>query len=429
MFVTKQTGGKYTEAELFEKNNTYGIYQIDLHGSGRDYAFLSWTILQEKEKKPERKDYHLAYSDKLGENENLDSIYAKFNYEHPKDFTGHSLSISDIIAINKGGKIQAYYVDSVGYIPLTDFYEEKITTKTKAFVAEGHEGTWHTILMKEISDEKFFLMRHDIFENNVADILVNEQGKIIAEDLWNGFDFAVMERIKEYFLEKFLFQKPEVAFSLNKKGYFIIQESDEGYDYSFYTDDYAEIDGGWYDNPDVTMAEATIDLLTDEGIHLEDIKEVDLDDLEQKIEKREERKITMMRKKISEIDVFYDNVISDKDKNSSFYVAECMEFPNYGEYHEGLTFDEAIKIYERIPAQRLNAGKGIGIDLHLPKEHLYPGTCDLCVGKHICNELFDAVPFYKEHPEVQKAVKALEKYFEEKISLDKPKKQELSPRL
>ena len=58
-----------------------------------------------------------------------------------------------------------------------------------------------------------------------------------------------------------------------------------------------------------------------------------------------------------------------------FYVAECSEFPTLGEYYDGLTLDEAIALYEKIPGERLNGVKGIGIDLHLSLIHIfYTGT-------------------------------------------------------
>lgn len=113
-----------------------------------------------------------------------------------------------------------------------------------------------------------------------------------------------------------------------------------------------------------------------------------------------------------------------------FYVAECSEFPSLGEYHEGLTLDEAIKIYEKIPEERMHGRKGIGIDLHFPEENLYPGKCSLFEGGEICREFLDIVPFYKENKEVQKAVNYLENHFNKKEkSLMKPKKPEQAPRL
>ena len=87
------------------------------------------------------------------------------------------------------------------------------------------------------------------------------------------------------------------------------------------------MDGGVYDNPEVSIAEATEDILNDEGITIENIRETDYEQLEQDIEEAEY---------IVKVD---------------FYVAECSEFPSLGEYHEGLTLDEAIKIYEKIPEE------------------------------------------------------------------------------
>ena len=166
------------------------------------------------------------------------------------------------------------------------------------------------------------------------------------------------------------------------------------------------MDGGIYDNPEVSIAEATEDILNDEGITIENIRETDYEKLEQDIEEAEY---------IVKVD---------------FYVAECSEFPSLGEYHEGLTLDEAIKIYEKIPEERMHGRKGIGIDLHFPEENLYPGICSLFEGGEICREFLDIVPFYKENKEVQKAVNYLENHFNKKEkSLMKPKKPEQAPRL
>lgn len=115
-----------------------------------------------------------------------------------------------------------------------------------------------------------------------------------------------------------------------------------------------------------------------------------------------------------------------------FYVAECSEFPTLGEYYDGLTLAEAIAIYEKIPGERLNGVKGIGIDLGIfQMNDMYSGKCDLLAGGRICREMLDAVPRYKENREVRKAVKYLENHFnkKEELSLSKPKKQEQAPRL
>lgn len=646
MVKIEQTGGRLTEEEILHgKEDAYGIYQVNRKGAGRDYAFLSFDSLRSKGKVPERTEYQLVYSDILGADENRDSLFTKFNIAHPDDFTGHSLSVSDIILIKRNGKVNVSYVDMIGFVPLPDFYKEpslrvveQITESTKGFTAEGHFGTWHSIQMQEFHNEKFFQMRHDEFGKQVADIIVNEQGQVIAEDLWHGFSPEAMKLIGEYLLDKSLHDKKEAAYILSAdKGYFLIHEMDEGYDYTFYDQEYQELDGGIYDNLDVSLKEAIEDILNDAGETIENIKETDYEKLEQEIEEAEEagllesviqeskrrlqegnvaltsevyyeekslngmsradiEEIVLSQAQIildelglhdeveligarvygsrsreglyrpdSDIDVAlsYEGTISEdtffnylkedmlyarnipidinpirKEKSGTlpeymqraeyyldemeiknfaievdslarshdnlyvyktmsreeaadaitkdilhkksdyikdflkateksetesdvkkgkdmfiqmeklerlsiferepetipevdFYVAECSEFPTLGEYYEGLTLAEAIAIYEKIPGERLNGVKGIGIDLHFPDDDMYSGKCDLMAGGRICREVLDAVPRYKENREVRKAVKYLENHFnkKEELSLSKPKKQEQAPRL
>ena len=97
----------------------------------------------------------------------------------------------------------------------------------------------------------------------------------------------------------------------------------------------------------------------------------------------------------------------------SFYIAECMEFPVMGEYHNNLTLEEAIKIYESIPAERLHGIKGIGFDLQDGDED-YSGEYELMSADRIRRDLIDMIPHYKESPLVQKAITDMEKYLDEK---------------
>ena len=61
----------------------------------------------------------------LTEKDTLDGIYERFNIQRPADFTGHSLSVSDVVALNDGSTVKAYYVDSIGFAELPEFYKEK----------------------------------------------------------------------------------------------------------------------------------------------------------------------------------------------------------------------------------------------------------------------------------------------------------------
>ena len=119
---------------LFSSNqDRYAIYQIRDDGEGRRYLFMGTDYLKKQGFSVEYDDYRIVYSDVLGENETLDSLYEKFNIGRPLDFTGHSLSVSDVVVLKKGGEITAHYVDSFGYTELPEFFyqREKAIEKEK----------------------------------------------------------------------------------------------------------------------------------------------------------------------------------------------------------------------------------------------------------------------------------------------------------
>lgn len=88
-----------------------------------------------------------------------------------------------------------------------------------------------------------------------------------------------------------------------------------------------------------------------------------------------------------------------------YYVAECMEFPNLGEYHDNLSLDEAIRFYQEIPADRMNGIKGIGFDLRDGSD--YEGTFPILEGKTIDLDMIQTINYYRDSPLVQKAVREL----------------------
>ena len=90
----------------------------------------------------------------------------------------------------------------------------------------------------------------------------------------------------------------------------------------------------------------------------------------------------------------------------TFYVAECMEFPSLGEYHENLTFEEAVRLYEAIPSERMSAVKGIGLTLHTEGTERYMDSeFDLVSGKAIDVDMINHVPEFRDSPLVQQAIK------------------------
>lgn len=100
------------------------------------------------------------------------------------------------------------------------------------------------------------------------------------------------------------------------------------------------------------------------------------------------------------------------DAKITFYVAECMEFPVLGEYHDNLTLQEAVELYEKIPSERMNGVKGIGFCLE--DGSMYDGEYELMSGDKISRDMIELVPYYKDHPLVQAAISDLEEILSQK---------------
>ena len=94
-----------------------------------------------------------------------------------------------------------------------------------------------------------------------------------------------------------------------------------------------------------------------------------------------------------------------KENSLRYYVAECMEFPNLGEYHDNLSLEEAVHIYHEIPAERMNGIKGIGFELKDGSD--YEGPFPILTGHTIYLDTIQSIDYYRDHPLVQKAVKEL----------------------
>ena len=99
----------------------YGIFQLKGGEELRDYRFESADSLKKHGLYIDRENYDRVYRGRLREGETLEDIYQRFNTDHPEDFRGHSLSVSDIICVKSNGTTAAYYVDSFGFTKVPDF--------------------------------------------------------------------------------------------------------------------------------------------------------------------------------------------------------------------------------------------------------------------------------------------------------------------
>ena len=110
---------------LYGKEDSYGIYQLARGEATRDLCFEPYDRLQATGHTVDWANYELIYTAPLTADITLNSIWEKFNIDHPKDFKGHSLSVSDIVVLHRSGENTAHYVDSIGFQNVPEFLQEK----------------------------------------------------------------------------------------------------------------------------------------------------------------------------------------------------------------------------------------------------------------------------------------------------------------
>ena len=301
---------------LAQAEPTYTIYQLKDNPELDDRRFegtsslMRMGILKDNYEEIKPENYQVMYSGKLSdiegktEGEQLEAIFEKFNIDRPEDFKGHSLSVSDIVVIQKDGETTAHFVDSFGFTGLPDF----------------------------------------------AKALENEPERVTEMAVKVG-DFYVS-----------------------------IHESDEGLDYSIFDANYHLLDGGVITDPDITIQEALKQIIDDMGggstppmavdyERLSDVTgEVAQADMEAGVKalqdaERPDRALDEGSVSQPDIGIVSEETLEEQQPNITFVVAECSEFHNLGELHEGVvTMEEAIALWEDIPAERMNGIKSIGIE-------------------------------------------------------------------
>ena len=108
-----------------QDKDTYSIYQLKHGDETRDLRFEPYDRLQATGNVVDKANYELIYSAELTPGTSLEDIYTRFNIDHPKDFKGHSLSVSDVVVLHQDGQDTAHYVDSFGYKSVPEFLQEQ----------------------------------------------------------------------------------------------------------------------------------------------------------------------------------------------------------------------------------------------------------------------------------------------------------------
>ena len=106
------------------QQGSFSIYQLRNEASTHDYRFEPYDRLQAAGRIVDKANYMEVYAAPLTADTTLEDIYRTFNIDHPADFKGHSLSVSDVVVLHQNGQDTAHYCDSVGFQQVPEFLRE-----------------------------------------------------------------------------------------------------------------------------------------------------------------------------------------------------------------------------------------------------------------------------------------------------------------
>ncbi len=245
---------------------------------------------------------------------------------------------------------------------------------------------------------------------SVSDIVVLNEGEKVTAHFVDSISFEQLDSFLN--LEEQVLS--ELAYEVGER-YFAIQRTEGGYDYSFYDEDFRLMDGGVYENGEISIEEAAEELLEDEGWTGERIRG-DYDQLMEKVEEMDEVVMAEIQKsqgeykplaKVEELEEanynMIDNVLNNmppkKEPYLEYFAAECDEFHDMGAYEKSTDVNQIAAVYEKYRENPENAYRGcsMGIIYRDPEDSYYDDAEFAIVkGNTVLGNLMDDVRFYGE---------------------------------
>ena len=135
----------YAKAQEPDRD-TFSIYQLKRGDETRDLRFEPYDRLTAAGHAVDPANYDLIYSAPLAPGTSLEDIFTRFNLDHPKDFKGHSLSVSDVVVLHQNGQDTAHYVDSIGYRQTPEFLQPQNYLKHVEDIVEQNDNNFDGII-------------------------------------------------------------------------------------------------------------------------------------------------------------------------------------------------------------------------------------------------------------------------------------------
>lgn len=134
----------YEKAFLDNPADSFAIYQLRDNDDTARLHYMNSEYLEKKGLSVQKENYAAVYAgniDRRGDTQDkLNELYETFNIRRPEDFRGHSLSVSDIVALKQNGVVSCHYVDSWGFKELPGFLKPENYLKNAEMAMEDDYG-------------------------------------------------------------------------------------------------------------------------------------------------------------------------------------------------------------------------------------------------------------------------------------------------
>ncbi len=185
--------------------NQFEVYQMKQTPETRQIRFRSYQTLLEKGIRIRQEDYDRVYTGSLYPQDTPEEVKERLDRQPPRSFAGHSVSVSDVLVFYRQDTVISYYVEKNGYTMIDDFIHKEsgssgteVSIDTTNFHIEGKAGSWLAFDSIRLEGQEFFLMEHEAYGKEAAWVVVDVAGKLAVDNVRNGFDGEVREKLEEY---------------------------------------------------------------------------------------------------------------------------------------------------------------------------------------------------------------------------------------
>jgi len=182
----------------------FAVYQLKKKPELRNLLFRTYEELAQDQIPVQVANYEQVYLGTMKPGETPEQIKKDLEQKQPHNYKGHAVSTSDVLILNDEGVMTTYYVNKDTFIEIPDFMKVTssesggLTKDTVGYEIEGKDGTWEVVDYLLVEGKNYFLMEHEQYGTNVAYVILDQNGKVIVDSVYNGFDDMVKQQIRDY---------------------------------------------------------------------------------------------------------------------------------------------------------------------------------------------------------------------------------------